>query len=346
MVKKSTRPMIKTGGTIRAAALLGFNRLVRDIGGNPEPLLRATGIDPAALASPDNRISYAAMIELLENCARELECPDFGLRLSDYQDLNILGPAALIAHYSDTVADSLRAITTFFYVHTTAAAVQLVPTNSNHTRLTFEVLIPGLRARRQINELSMGIGQSLLNLLIGQRFYSEHVQFTHSRADDLRPLQRHLGNHLHFDRSLNAFTLPNVLLAKPVPTANPEFRNIAVDYVRDHLGGTGDNRFRRVVLLVHQLLPTGRCTLQNIADVLAMHPRTLQRELRSLGDDFRGIVDRTRQELVADYLLETHATLSQVSAMLGYGDQAAFNNAFQRWYGVPPGRWRKQWTRK
>jgi AraC-like DNA-binding protein len=28
--------------------------------------------------------------------------------------------------------------------------------------------------------------------------------------------------------------------------------------------------------------------------------------------------------------------------MLGYSDQAAFNNAFQHWYGVPPGRWRKE----
>jgi AraC-like DNA-binding protein len=93
---------------------------------------------------------------------------------------------------------------------------------------------------------------------------------------------------------------------------------------------------------VHQLLPTGRCSLQNVADVLGMHPRTLQRELRSSGADFRGIVDRTRRELVTDYLLETRATLSQVSAMLGYSDQAAFNNAFQRWYGVPPGRWRKE----
>ncbi len=26
--------------------------------------------------------------------------------------------------------------------------------------------------------------------------------------------------------------------------------------------------------------------------------------------------------------------------MLGYGDQAAFTNAFQRWYDMPPGRWR------
>jgi len=90
------------------------------------------------------------------------------------------------------------------------------------------------------------------------------------------------------------------------------------------------------------LTSTGRCSLQNVADVLGMHPRTLQRELHSLGAEFRGIVDRSRRELVTDYLLETRATLSQVAAMLGYGDQAAFNNAFQRWYGMPPGRWRKE----
>jgi AraC-like DNA-binding protein len=343
MVKKSTRSALKPESTIRAAALLGFRRLVRDLGGEPEAFLRDSGIDPAALASPDNRISYAAMIEMLENCAQQLDCPDFGLRLSDYQDLNILGPAALIAHYSDTVAETLRAIATYFYVHTTAAAVQLVRLDSTLTLLAFEVLIPGLHARRQINELSIGIGQSLLNLLIGPGFRSEHVQFAHSPPKDLRPLIRRFGSHLQFEQSLNGLTLPNSVLAKAVSTANPEFRKIAVDYVSDHLGGAEDNRVRRIVLLVHQLLPTGRCSLQNIANVLSMHPRTLQRELRSSGAEFRGIVDQARRELAADYLLETRATLSQVSAMLGYADQAAFNNAFQRWYGMPPGRWRKKW---
>ena len=342
MVKIPIHSTQKPEGTIRAAALLGFRRLVRDIGGDPETFLRDSGIDPAALALPDNRVSYAAMIEMLEDCAHQLNCPDFGLRLSDYQDVNILGPAALIAYYSDTVAEVLRAITTYFYVHTTAAAVQLVRVDSSHTLLTFEVLIPGLRAKPQINELSIGIGQSLLNLLTGPGFRSRHVQFTHSRPKDLRPLIRRFGNHLQFEQSMNSFTLPNSVLAKPVSTANPEFRKIAIDYVRDHLGGAEENRVRRVVLLVHQLLPTGRCSLRNVADVLGMHPRTLQRELRSSGAEFRGIVDRTRRELVTDYLLETRATLSQVAAMLGYGDQAAFTNAFQRWYGMPPGRWRKE----
>ena len=97
MVKKLPRSAQKPEGTIRAAALLGFRRLVRDSGGDPKTFLRDSGIDPAALESPDNRISYAAMIEMLEDCAQQLDCPNFGLRLSDYQDMNILGPAALIA---------------------------------------------------------------------------------------------------------------------------------------------------------------------------------------------------------------------------------------------------------
>jgi AraC-like DNA-binding protein len=53
-------------------------------------------------------------------------------------------------------------------------------------------------------------------------------------------------------------------------------------------------------------------------------------------------VGRARRELVADYLINTDATLTQVAAMLGYGDQAAFNNAFRRWYDLPPGIWRSQ----
>jgi AraC-like DNA-binding protein len=312
------------------------------MGANPDALLRTVGIDPADLDSPDNRISYAAMIQLLENCARDLHCPDFGLRLSGYQDIDILGPAAMIAHYSDTVGDSLRAIATYVFIHSPGVGVQVVRNDEKHASLTFEVLIPGLHAQRQINELSISIGLSLLEMLVGPGFRCDHVQFTHRQPDDLRPLMRRFGRSLSFGRSLNALTFPVSILSRPVPTANAEFRSVAIGYVRDELGGAENNRVRRVVLLVHQLLPTGRCSLQAVADILSMHPRTLQRELRDAEIDFRGIVDQTRKELVADYLINTDATLTQVAAMLGYGDQAAFNNAFRRWYGMPPGRWRSQ----
>jgi len=327
-------------GTVRAAGLLGFHRLVANIGGDADPLLNAAGIDPEALTSPDNRISYAAMIALLEDCARALDCPDFGLRLSRYQDIDILGPAAMIAHYSETVGESLKAIATYLYLHTSGAAVQLMRRDKLYSSLTFEVLIPGLHAQRQINELSMGIGQSLLEMLIGPGFRCMDVQFTHRRPDELRPLTSRFGRRLSFGHTVNALTFESTNLINPVATANREFRDIAVAYIRDHLGGTRDELIRQIVLLVHQLLPTGKCSLQAISDILGTHPRSLQRELRSSGTEFRSIVDRARRELVADYLISTDASLTQIAGMLGYGDQAAFNNAFKRWYNSPPGRWR------
>jgi len=326
--------------SIRASSLVGFPRLAADLGGDGDALLKAAGIAPRDLASPDHRISYAAMIGLLEDSASKLNCPDFGLRLSDFQDISILGPAAMIAMYSETVGECLRAIATYFYVHASGAAVHLVPGTPGCSDLSFEVLLAGLHAKRQINELSMGIGQRLLEMLVSPAFRSERVQFTHRRPDDLRALQRRFGPNLEFDCPINAIALRDEVLARPVPTANPEFRDVAIEYVRVHLGSAEDNRVRRVMLLAHQLLPTGRCSLTSVADILGVHPRTLQRELREMDADFRGILDRVRRGLVTDYLRDTSASLGQIAAMLGYRDQAAFTNAFERWFGMPPGRWR------
>jgi AraC-like DNA-binding protein len=328
-------------GTIRAAALQGFRRMVSNMGAEPDGFLNSAGIDPRALDSPDNRISYAAMIALLEDCAVQLGCPDFGLRLSSYQDIDILGPAAMIARYSDTVGDSLKSIASYLYVHTSGAVVRVTPVDEDLTSLSFEVVLPGLHAKRQINELSVGIGQSMLEMLIGPGFRCQRVQFMHRRPDEVKPLIQRFGPRLEFGHAVNALILESTNLERPVATANTEFRQIALGYIREHLGDAEDNRLRRVVLLVHQFLPTGRCSLHTVAEVLNMHPRTLQRELASFGKEFRSIVDRIRQDLAVDYLANSDASLTQVADMLGYGDQAAFNNAFRRWHGVAPGKWRK-----
>jgi AraC-like DNA-binding protein len=339
MIRRIRR--LADSGTVRAAGLLGFEPLVEELGGRAQGLLRSAGIDPQSLASPDNRISYASMIRLLEDASVRLRCPDFGLRLSALQDIRILGPAAMIALYSETVGECLRAVATYFYVHATGGTVAMVPGEDARSHdLTFEILMPGLHAKRQINELSLGIGQTLLEMIIAPGFRSGRIQFTHRRPADLGPLQRRFGTHLEFDCPVNAIAIPDSVLGQPVATSNRDFRRVAVQYVREHISSDEHDRASRVRLIAHQLLPTGRCTLESVADVMAMHPRSLQRELRALGTDFRGILDAVRRELAADYLSDTDASLGQVAAMLGYSDQAAFTNAFRRWFGVSPGRWR------
>lgn len=339
MVRKANARQTSSG-TVRAVSLLGFRELVEDLGGDADALLRSAGIDPRVLDDPENRLSYASVIGVFEDAARKLGCPDFGCRLADNQDIGILGPAAMIALNSDTVGECFEAIASYFYVHVSGGVVRLVHREDGSSDWTFEVLLPGLHAKPQINELSGVLAQQLLEMLVAPGFRSERVQFSNRRPTDIRHLRRRFGPHLHFDCAVSSIAVPAEVLARPVSSANASFRRIASQYVRDHLPHPQDDPARRVGMLVRQLLPTGRCTLEAVADVLEIHPRALQRRLRETGEDFRGIVDRVRRDLVTGYLGDTSASLGQVASMLGYGDQAAFTNAFRRWFGESPGRWR------
>ena len=77
---------------VRAQSLRGYRELVNDLGGNPNRLLRKAGVDPGAPDHLTDFISFESLIDLLEHSAADLNCPDFGLRLAERQDIGILGP--------------------------------------------------------------------------------------------------------------------------------------------------------------------------------------------------------------------------------------------------------------
>lgn len=92
---------------IRASALQGFPELVCSLGGDPTSLLAAHGIRPEVVGDLEAYIEYRAVAGVVERAAAVLDCPDFGLRLSTHQGLEILGPVALIARHAQTVGEGL-----------------------------------------------------------------------------------------------------------------------------------------------------------------------------------------------------------------------------------------------
>jgi hypothetical protein len=85
---------------VRAQSALGYRELVRDLGGNPTRLLRLAGIDPAAPNQLTAFVSFESLIGLMERSAAELDCPDFGLRLPERQDIGILDTLSVAMRYS------------------------------------------------------------------------------------------------------------------------------------------------------------------------------------------------------------------------------------------------------
>ena len=92
----------------------------------------------------------------------------------------------------------------------------------------------------------------------------------------------------------------------------------------------------QVSALIRPMLPIYQCTNETIAAALGMHPRTLHRELNKHNTSFVKLKDSTRRSLAAHYLAQNHYSISTISELLGYQEQATLSASVKRWFGYSP----------
>ena len=90
---------------------------------------------------------------------------------------------------------------------------------------------------------------------------------------------------------------------------------------------------------LHRKLPT----LTEVARTLGQPSWTLRRRLK-LEDNtrFQDIIDDTRRDLAVSYIRDTELALGEIAFLLGFSSPEAFQRAFKRWTGNPPGTFRRQ----
>jgi AraC-like DNA-binding protein len=335
-------PADQRNDSVRAAALAGVPELISRLGGDAETLLRAHGFTPGTASEPERHVSYTDFIRLLEHCATELDCQDFGLRVGRMQDLQVLGPIAIVMRHSATVAEAIRSVGRYLSFHTPGAAVELVDMAGESPGFTVEIVLPGLRRARQINELGMLLGQRTLDLLLGEGYRAWAVQFVTDPPEDAGPLRRVFGARLEFGMPMNRFILREAELQRPVSNADATVRRLIASHIELARHDPGVPLVERTSRAIRTVLPSGRCSLPVVADQLGFAPRSLQRALQQRGASFRRLQE-TQQQLLAEQLLKNpRLPLLRVATLSGFADQSTFNRAFGRWRGESPGRWRRR----
>jgi AraC-like DNA-binding protein len=326
---------------IRATNLWGYGDLVRELGADPMPFLSRFGIAPGIEHEEDAFVSFAPVVRMLEATAAELDCPDFGLRLSHWQGLDILGPIAVIARNAQTVLDGLESIARYLYVHSPALKLTVEsPTADTEVRFTFEVVEPGLPYVLQAYELSLANGVRMIHLMGGPEARPRAISFMHARLGSDTAYGDALGCPVRFGQSWCGFDLAAELAGRRIESADPETRRIATKYLETHYLPSAATLSDRVAELASRLLPTGQCSVEAIGDVLAMHPRTLQRHLVAEGVRCQDLIERERQNHAARYLADPRFHLSQIAVLLGYTEQSTFNRSCRRWFGKTPRQYR------
>lgn len=333
---------------IRAASLRGFQPLVEELGGDPRALLKRFDIDSLTLASEDGLLSITAHDLMLDAAAKELECPDFGLRLAERQDLSILGPLAIAVESSATVAEAMECASRFMFVHSPALHISIEPDPRGMTGIVAATYRKDLRESPyspQAMELGLGLFHHVAALLLGRVTGLRSVEIPHA---PLSPIQRYLDffeADVKFGAPSGALRVERSVLDKGFDSADETIRRIALQHLATRYPDPGTSTAPRVRGVIAELLATGSPGIAQVARLLDLHPRTLQRRLAREHTTFETVLDDVRRDAAHRYITTTDVAFTQVAALTGFSEQSSLSHAVRRWFASTPRELRRQHER-
>lgn len=326
---------------IRGTSLLGFVDLVDELHGDPDRLLTAYQLDRNAVGNHDRFVSYRSVAGVLEAAAQATATGDFGRRLGSRQGIEILGPLGVAARTAPTVGEALRAIENYMTVYSPALMIG-VRGEPGASAATFEwrIVVSRPPAHRQAAELALGVTCRVFRLLAGDDFLPSSVQLRHEPLIDRANYVDYFGCPVEFSAARYGFVFPAGILRRPL-RSDSAVHAVVQDYLNTIVVPTTATTVDAVVKLIRRTLPTGTLDLDLVAEQLAQHRRTLQRQLAAQGTSFAQLVDDVRRDEAERYLRDTDMPLGQLAGLLALSEQSALTRACHRWFGATPSQVRR-----
>lgn len=325
---------------VRSGSLLGFSELVRELGQDPERLLRETGLSQAVMHSPDLYIPYIAMADLLRLAGTRCKIPDFGLRLGSRQGLEVLGALGSYLCLQSAVGDAMHLLQKNMDFHARGLVFDTTTSESEfaiYLRFEFadEVDCEQLCALTAA-VFTQGIAQ-MHNADIPP--HDAGLQVTKPRNS--KAYERALQCTVRFDQAVNLIRFPARLLEQNLAVELRERNHLTQQWRTGWQRSAPIGLSRQVESAIDALLPTGECNLVMVAKLVEMHPRILQQRLKAQHSSFSAALKLARLRLAKHHLASSRIDLTTLALNLGFADLSAFSRAFRQWTQMSPRKWRQ-----
>ncbi len=171
------------------------------------------------------------------------------------------------------------------------------------------------------------------------------VWFAHERPANVDEYRRTFGEQrLRFSAPWNGFLLTREFMEAPQLKADAKLHAL----LREH-GELLLAELPRASTFAEQVrdriaeeLSNGRASVEQVARLLQMSPRTLGRKLQHEGTTFKQLLDDLRRRMALRYVDGQELGLSEIAFLLGFSQTAAFHRAFKRWTAQTPLEYRRQ----
>ncbi|KAA0022246.1 AraC family transcriptional regulator [Antrihabitans cavernicola] len=323
----------------RYAALNRYVELCESVGLDAASLMQEVGLSPAGLAVQDRWIAATSIARLLELSAAACGREDFGIRMAELRRLANIGPLSLVIREEPTVRSALDILIRYERTYNEALRIRLTEANGLATlRIGLDHGEPV--ADRQAIELAVGATHQILQSFLGRRWQPASVVFAHSAPADTTTHRRIFGNTAVFDGEFTGIVFYSSDLDAHNKLADellrPYTRQI-LDSLPNSVGATMPARTRE---LIEALLPTGRCSVEQVARSLGIDRRTVHRQLAESGETFTSVLNSVRVAFAERFVANERYSLTEVANLLGFSSLGSFSRWFRSQFDQAPSAWR------
>jgi AraC-like DNA-binding protein len=243
---------------------------------------------------------------------------------------------------SDTVRAALLQFVRHLHLNDRGAVTFLLNLNQEEISIGYGIYRHDTPGIEEAYDMALAIGFRLMRALCGPAWKPLRVSFAHGAPKDGAPYRRYFRAPVHFDSAHSELIFSARWLDRPVASADPS-QLVAAERIALAAEQGGDGRLvERVRRAIHGLVITGEASSRRISAQLGIHERVLRRHLLAHGSSVHQLIGAARFEWSRELLGDTHLTLAEIAAALGYSDATAFSRAFRNWANTTPSAWREQ----
>lgn len=332
-------PLFMLSSWIKASAKCGVN---------VQPLFKEAGIKIDIIRLEDARVSPLQLISVLEQCVAMSQEKYFSLILGDTFAFESLPEFETLLTTSATLREALKVADMARRVILPWVTIELEEAGElARVNIGLDVPLPnierfGLPLHLVTHAILATIRKFGRNLkgsddgFVGVELKGPPGKF----ADQFEPF---FNRPVTFNATCDALLFERRILDVPLEGAFPALHEQAHFLAEQRLGKEAKRQgvaaeVEELILREPDLLAVG---IEDMAERLSLHARTLQRRLKDEGESYLAVQARMRHRLACQWLKQGSVSIDDISARLGFSDRRAFTAAFKRWEGTTPKAWRE-----
>lgn len=323
--------------------------LMRQQRPDTDDLLEKIGIDRAALSSADTLLDLDHVDRLIETAIAATARDDLGFhlgRLIKPSSHEVLGYALMT---SATLDEALRLAARYWRLITPMFTLRHERVAGGvHIHIEPALDLRPLTWRFHVEAIATAFHAEIA-FLLSTRIASYDVHLPGSLSDAASRYRQLAPARFHFhplNRAAMRIELPAEMVARPLALADRNALSIARRSCDEELSRLTRQRSLSdwLTMMLDQASDHQPRQLE-LARILHLSTRTMNRRLNAEGTSFRELGLRSRHRRACRLLLDVSLSITRISLQLGYQDAANFTRAFRRASGMSPIDYRTAGTR-